>query len=557
MGQQPSRVWSHLLWSRHLRLRLLRPRGPTLPQVPAPPEIRSMVVRSQVAFPRPCFLEKPVSARRGAGLKNYLNRISQKIRKEEFEDEFLRKSGFDHRRLVGNWGSDRQNLKKVADECKKVSGNEHFTVVGSLEKEEDTRRILKETIDKYSKLDVLVNNAGIVELGSIETTSLEQYDRVFGVNVRALYHLTMLATPYLVKSKGNIVNVSSVNGLRSFAGVLAYNMSKSAVDQFTKCVALELAPKQVRVNSVNPGVIITELQKRGGLDDAAYAKFLERSKETHALGRPGDPEEVADSILFLASDQASFITATHLSENLRTWIATAIKFAKLGASLSLTGRKAEQLKKVADECKKVSGNENLTIIGSLEAEEDTRKILKATIDKYGKLDVLVNNAGVMELGSIETTSLEQYDRVFGVNVRALYHLTMLATPYLVKSKGNIVNVSSVLGLTASAGLLAYSMSKSTVDQFTKCVALELAPKQVRVNSVNPGVIVTELQKRGGLDDASYAKFLERSKETHPLGRPGNPEEVADSILFLASDQASFITATHLSVDGGKHVFCPR
>ena len=90
------------------------------------------------------------------------------------------------------------------------------------------------------------------------------------VNVRAIYQLTMSATPELIKTKGNIVNISSVNGIRSFPGVLAYNVSKAAVDQFTRCIALELAPKQVRVNSVNPGVTITELQKRGGLSDEKY-----------------------------------------------------------------------------------------------------------------------------------------------------------------------------------------------------------------------------------------------------------------------------------------------
>ena len=90
------------------------------------------------------------------------------------------------------------------------------------------------------------------------------------VNVRAIYQLTMSATPELIKTKGNIVNISSVNGIRSFPGVLAYNISKAAVDQFTRCIALELAPKQVRVNSVNPGVTITELQKRGGLSDEKY-----------------------------------------------------------------------------------------------------------------------------------------------------------------------------------------------------------------------------------------------------------------------------------------------
>ena len=105
---------------------------------------------------------------------------------------------------------------------------------------------------------------------TIENTSLEQYDRVMNVNVRAIYQLTMSATPELIKTQGNIVNISSVNGIRSFPGVLAYNISKAALDQFTRCIALELAPKQVRVNSVNPGVTITELQKRGGLSDEKY-----------------------------------------------------------------------------------------------------------------------------------------------------------------------------------------------------------------------------------------------------------------------------------------------
>merc|ERR1711994_568075 len=147
---------------------------------------------------------------------------------------------------------------------------------------------------------------GVLEMGNIENTTLDQYDRVMNVNVRAIYQLTMLATPELVKTKGNVVNISSVNGIRSFPGVLAYNISKAALDQFTRCVALELAPKKVQVNSVNPGVIVTELQKTGGLDDEKYAKFLEHSKTTHALGRVGQPEEVAKAICFLASDDATF-----------------------------------------------------------------------------------------------------------------------------------------------------------------------------------------------------------------------------------------------------------
>lgn len=233
--------------------------------------------------------------------------------------------------------------------------------------------------------------------------------------------------------------------------------------------------------------------------------------------------------------------------------ATAILFSKLGASLSLTGRNMENLQKTAEACQK----KPLLIQADLSSEEDTSKIVEKTVAEFGQLDILVNNAGVLEMGTIENTSLEQYDRIMNVNVRAIYQLTMLATPELIKTKGNIVNISSVNGIRSFPGVLAYNISKAAVDQFTRCVALELAPKQVRVNSVNPGVVITELQKRGGLNDEAYAKFLERSKETHALGRPGEPEEVAKAIAFLASDDASFTTGMSLPVDGGRHAMCPR
>ena len=149
-------------------------------------------------------------------------------------------------------GRKLENLEKIASECE---GQKPFVVQGDITKPEDTKRILEETIKKFGRLDVLVNNAGIIETGTIENTSLEQYDRVMNTNIRSIYDLTMHAVPHLIKTEGSIVNVSSVNGIRSFPGVLAYNLSKAAVDQFTRCVALELAPKKVRVNSVNPGKI--------------------------------------------------------------------------------------------------------------------------------------------------------------------------------------------------------------------------------------------------------------------------------------------------------------
>ena len=237
--------------------------------------------------------------------------------------------------------------------------------------------------------------------------------------------------------------------------------------------------------------------------------------------------------------------------------ATAELFAKLGATLVLTGRKLDNLQAVGEKCNSCSGNKPLIIQGDLSKEDDTKQLMEKTIEHYKRLNVLVNCAGIIELGSIENTTLDQFDRMFNINVRSIYHLTMLAVPHLIATKGSIVNVSSVNGMRSFPNVLSYCMSKSALDQFTRCTALELAPKQVRVNSVNPGVTVTELQKRGGMNEEAYAKFLERSKETHALGRPGQPCEVAKAIAFLASDDSSFITGACVPVDGGRHAMCPR
>lgn len=237
--------------------------------------------------------------------------------------------------------------------------------------------------------------------------------------------------------------------------------------------------------------------------------------------------------------------------------ATALHFAKLGANLAITGRNVEKLNKVAQECEQIGNLKPLVLTGELTNVEHTKSILNLTIKHFKKLDVLVNNAGIVGYGSIENTSMKQYDQIFNVNVKSVYHLTMLAVPYLIETKGNIVNVSSLNGVRSFPNVLAYCMSKASLDQFTRCVALELASKHVRVNSVNPGAIETDIQRNAGLKEEDIAAFYERSKGLHPLGRVGNPEEVAEAIAFLASDSSSFITGVTLPVDAGRHAVCPR
>lgn len=115
----------------------------------------------------------------------------------------------------------------------------------------------------------------------------------------------------------------------------------------------------------------------------------------------------------------------------------------------------------------------------------------------------------------------------------------------------------LVGLRAFPDVVAYNMSKAAVDQLTRSCALEVASRGVRVNAVNPGVIITEVHKRAGMDDKKYEDFLEHSKTTHAMGRVGTVEEVADTIIFLASESSSFITGQTLAVDGGRSVMCPR
>ncbi|XP_072422369.1 3-oxoacyl-[acyl-carrier-protein] reductase FabG [Chiloscyllium punctatum] len=236
---------------------------------------------------------------------------------------------------------------------------------------------------------------------------------------------------------------------------------------------------------------------------------------------------------------------------------TAILFARLGVKLALNGRNVENLTKVGKACEE--GGECLPLLlpGDLTDEATVEKVVEETLNHYGRLDVLVNSAGILHMGTIETTSMEHFDQVMNVNVRSVYNLTRLAVPHLIQSQGSIVNVSSVNGQRSFPGVVAYCMSKSALDQFTRCLALDLAPKKVRVNAVCPGVIVTDIHKRAGLSEGDYAEFLNKCKVTHALGRPGQVDEVAQAIAFLASDAASFITGVTLPVDGGRHAMCPR
>jgi NAD(P)-dependent dehydrogenase (short-subunit alcohol dehydrogenase family) len=235
--------------------------------------------------------------------------------------------------------------------------------------------------------------------------------------------------------------------------------------------------------------------------------------------------------------------------------ASALRFLSEGHSVALVGRREGALQEVASTADRPGSS--FIIAADLSDEKQTESCISQAVEMLGGLNVLINAAGILKAGRIEDTNLELWDERMNINLRSVFHLMKLAAPHLERSKGNIVNVSSVTGPRSFPGVLAYCVSKAAVDQLTRCTALELATKGIRVNEVNPGVVVTELHRAGGMKNEAYAAFLEHSKTTHPLGRVGQPEEVADLIYFLASDGAGWITGATVSIDGGRALTCAR
>lgn len=236
--------------------------------------------------------------------------------------------------------------------------------------------------------------------------------------------------------------------------------------------------------------------------------------------------------------------------------ATAELFLKSGATVALVGRRADALEDAARAGEAASGR-YYTVAADLSDEEQCRSCISQSVELMGGLDVLVNAAGILKSGRIEDTSLEMWDETMNINLRSVFYLMKLAVPHLEHTRGNIVNVSSVTGPRSFPGVLAYCVSKAGVDHLTRCAALELAPKGIRVNAVDPGVVVTGLHRTGGMSDESYAAFLEHSRATHPLGRVGQASEVAELIHFLASGRAGWITGQTIGIDGGRALTCAR
>ncbi|XP_054167713.1 uncharacterized oxidoreductase MexAM1_META1p0182-like [Oppia nitens] len=229
-------------------------------------------------------------------------------------------------------------------------------------------------------------------------------------------------------------------------------------------------------------------------------------------------------------------------------------FAKSGANVVVTGRNADRVAKVAKQCTDVSPKQlkALQVVGDVNNEQDLNRLIETTVQTFGKLDILVNNVGFAHMADVDTEDYFQiFQNVLYTNLNSVVYLTHKCVEHLAKTNGNIINISSIASKISSRGSSPYHISKAALDMFTKCMAAELGPKRIRVNSVNPGAVVTNFVINMGLPTEMVEKFNETIGTKYPVGRVGQSPDIANTVAYLASDTAAgFLTGSIVVADGG-------
>ena len=220
-------------------------------------------------------------------------------------------------------------------------------------------------------------------------------------------------------------------------------------------------------------------------------------------------------------------------------------FLNNGASVALLGSKEESVTRAINKLKEE--NENYPVIGfypDLASEKEVKEVFSKVANEFGHIDILVNNAGLSSSTKIEDYTIEEYDKIANVNMKGVFICSKEIVPYLKETKGNVINISSMVSIYGQSAGCVYPMSKFAVNGLTKSLSRELAPVGIRVNAVAPGITKTDMV--ASLPDEVIKPLI----ATIPIGRIGEPKDIANACLFLASDMASYVTGEIMQVDGG-------
>ena len=227
--------------------------------------------------------------------------------------------------------------------------------------------------------------------------------------------------------------------------------------------------------------------------------------------------------------------------------ACALALAREGAKVALVGRRKPPLEKVADEI----GGATLVLAADVSRKDDVGGIVGKTVAHFGRLNVLLNNAGVLHIGTAEQITEEQWDETFNVNVRGLWLLSRAVLPQMRKNAGgSIINMASVLGVNGARNRAAYAPSKGAVVLLTKCMAIDHGHERIRVNAICPSFVETDLTAAVIRKAPDPESVRSERIAAHPIGRLGQPEDIAGLAVYLASDQSSWVTGAVFPVDGG-------
>ncbi|KAI4556569.1 hypothetical protein MJT46_015192 [Ovis ammon polii x Ovis aries] len=390
----------------------------------------------------------------------------------------------------------------LSDRSASTSGSE--TVCVDLADWEATEQALR----GVGPVDLLVNNAAVAFLQPFLEVTKEAYDMSFSVNLRAVIQVSQIVARGLIArgAPGVIVNVSSQASQRGLTNHSVYCSTKGALDILTKVMAVELGPHKIRVNAVNPTVVMTPMGQAAWSDPQKAKAMLDRIP----LGR-------------FAGIGRSTVKALHAA----------------GARVVAVSRTQADLDSLVREC---PGTE--TVCVDLADWEATEQALRGV----GPVDLLVNNAAVAFLQPFLEVTKEAYDMSFNVNLRAVIQVSQIVARGLIArgAPGVIVNVSSQASQRGLTNHSVYCSTKGALDILTKVMAVELGPHKIRVNAVNPTVVMTPMGQAAWSDPQKAKAMLDRI----PLGRFAEMENVVDTILFLLSDRSSMTTGSAVPVDGG-------